>query len=96
MIDKRNRACLITNIVCSQVPTYFGKVPKALLMHLVRPDEWQSGPQKLPTLVWVIDGAWLETVPFHFAPEFSWLAKAGYNVVMIGCRTSNKGAAAAR
>lgn len=91
-------ACLMPGIVYSQGTNYFGRVPRALEMHLMRPDAWSEGKniwesgkkEKLPTVVWVIGGAWQQTAPLRFASEFSFLAKAGYNVAMIDYRVTNE------
>ncbi|MCI9402666.1 MAG: alpha/beta hydrolase [Oscillospiraceae bacterium] len=81
---------LIPNIVYSQVPTYFGKVPLALHLHLLQSDECAPG-EKLPTVVWIIGGAWRETAPLWRAPELTFLAKAGYNVALIDYRVHSQG-----
>lgn len=91
IVRKETPVCLIPNIVYSQVATYFGKASKPLLLHMVRPDEWEMPRPKLPTVVWIMGGAWEETAPLKFAPEFSYLAKAGYNVVLLDYRVNNEG-----
>ena len=88
---KEPLVALIPNIVYSQVPTYFGKVPLALHMHLLQPDVWDGLPDKLPTVVWVIGGAWRETAPLWRATELAFLAKAGYNVALIDYRVYSQG-----
>lgn len=86
---KENPVCLIPDIIYSQSSTYFGYTSKALKMHFVRLAEDGLGAQKKikrPTVVWIIGGAWRETAPLKFAPEFTYLAKAGYNVALIDYR----------
>lgn len=83
--------CLIPGIVYSQVMNYYGKVPRSLQLHLLRPDAWDSAvEEKLPTVIWVIGGAWQETAPLRYAAELSFLAKAGYNVAMIDYRVNSE------
>lgn len=89
---KEKTVCLIPEIVYSQVLNYRGKVPRSLTMHLVRPDHWGSLGEKLPTVIWIVGGAWRWTAPMRFAPELSYLAKAGYNVACIDYRTSGEAA----
>ena len=83
-------AALIPNIVYSQVPTYFGKVPLALHLHLLQPDEC-APDERLPTVVWIIGGAWKETAPLWRAPELTFLVKAGYSVALIDYRIHSQG-----
>ena len=83
--------CLIPGIVYSQAMNYFGKVPRSLQMHLLRPDAWDCAvEEKLPTVIWVIGGAWQETAPLRYAAELAFLAKAGYNVAMIDYRVNSE------
>lgn len=59
-------------------------------IHLIRPDKWAPKKEKLPTLVWIVGGGFRCNAPLKFAPEFSYLVKAGYNVVMIDYRVSGQ------
>lgn len=88
---KEPAVCLIPGIVYSQAMNYYGKVPRSLQMHFVRPDEWDSAVEtKRPTIVWVIGGAWQETAPLRYATELTFLAKQGYNVALIDYRVNSE------
>lgn len=85
--------CLMPGVVYSQPFTYFGHTSRALEMHFIRPAEnglYALEKTKFPTVVWIIGGAFKETAPLKFAPEFTYLAKTGYNVALIDYRVSNE------
>lgn len=89
---KEVTSCLIPDITYSQVFNYHGKVPRSLKLHLVRPDCWGTLGEKLPTVIWIVGGAWRWTAPLRFAPELSYLAQSGFNVALIDYRVSSEAA----
>lgn len=86
---ERHPAVLMPDIIYSQQFDYFGKVPRPLKMSMVRPEFWEE-IEKLPTIVWVIGGAWKETAPMKWCPEHAYLAHHGFNVVSIDYRVSHE------
>ncbi len=61
-------------------------------MMLLRPIDWwgQTKLPKLPTILWIVGGAWQQTFPSWRMAEFSYLAYAGYQVAAIDYRTINE------
>lgn len=91
---ERSDIVLMDDIVYSQPLTYFGRKPRPLRMMLLRPIEWwgQTELPPLPTVIWIVGGAWQQTFPSWRMAEFSYLAYAGYQVAAIDYRTVNEDA----
>jgi len=91
---ERSDIVLMDDIVYSQPLAYFGRKPRPLKMMLLRPIEWwgQTELPPLPTIIWIVGGAWQQTFPSWRMAEFSYLAYAGYQVAAIDYRTVNEDA----
>ena len=91
---ERTDIVLMDDVVYSQPLAYFGRRPHPLKMMLLRPIEWWGETQlpPLPTILWVVGGAWQQTFPSWRMAEFSYLAYAGYQVAAIDYRTINEAA----
>ena len=89
---ERSDIVLMDDIVYSQPLVYFGRKPRPLKMMLLRPIEWwgQTELPPLPTIIWIVGGAWQQTFPSWRMAEFSYLAYAGYQVAAIDYRTVNE------
>lgn len=89
---ERSDIVLMDDIYYSQPLTYFGRKPRPLKMMLLRPIEWwgQKELPSLPTIIWIVGGAWQQTFPSWRMAEFSYLAYAGYQVAAIDYRTVNE------
>ena len=88
----RTDIVLMDDVVYSQPLAYFGRKPRPLKMMLLRPIEWWGDTQlpPLPTILWVVGGAWQQTFPSWRMAEFSYLAYAGFQVAAIDYRTINE------
>jgi acetyl esterase/lipase len=88
----RTDIVLMDDIVYSQPLAYFGRKPRPLKMMLLRPIEWWSATElpPLPTILWVVGGAWQQTFASWRMAEFSYLAYAGFQVAAIDYRTINE------
>lgn len=90
---KKIPVILIPDVIYSNAFIFHKTVSRGLKMHFVRPSETDlhnEGKTKLPTILWIIGGAWKQTAPVKFAAEFKEFAEQGYNVAMIDYRTSNE------
>ena len=89
---ERTDIVLMDDVVYSQPLAYFGRKPRPLKMMLLRPIEWWGETQlpPLPTILWVVGGAWQQTFPSWRMAEFSYLAYAGFQVAAIDYRTINE------
>ena len=89
---ERSDIVLMDDIYYSQPLAYFGRKPRPLKMMLLRPIEWWGETElpPLPTILWVVGGAWQQTFPSWRMAEFSYLAYAGYQVAAIDYRTVNE------
>ena len=61
-------------------------------MMLLRPIEWWGATElpPLPTILWVVGGAWQQTFASWRMAEFSYLAYAGFQIAAIDYRTINE------
>ncbi|NLI54630.1 MAG: alpha/beta hydrolase [Clostridiales bacterium] len=91
---ERSDIVLMDDIVYSQPLAYFGRKPRPLKMLLLRPIDWwgQTELPPLPTVLWIVGGAWQQTFPSWRMAEFSYLAYAGYQVAAVDYRTVNEAA----
>ena len=89
---ERTDIVLMDDIIYSQPLAYFGRKPHPLKMMLLRPIEWWGATElpPLPTIIWVVGGAWQQTFASWRMAEFSHLAYAGFQVAAIDYRTINE------
>ena len=89
---ERTDIVLMDDIVYSQPLAYFGRKPRPLKMMLLRPIEWWGATElpPLPTILWVVGGAWQQTFASWRMAEFCYLAYAGFQVAAIDYRTINE------
>ena len=89
---ERTDIVLMDDIVYSQPLAYFGRKPRPLKMMLLRPIEWWGATElpPLPTILWVVGGAWQQTFASWRMAEFSYLAYAGFQIAAIDYRTINE------
>ncbi len=89
---ERSDIVLMDDVIFSQPLAYFGRKPRPLKMMLLRPIEWWGATElpPLPTIIWIVGGAWQQTFPSWRMAEFSYLAYAGYQVAAIDYRTINE------
>lgn len=89
---EQSELVLMDDIYYAQPLTYFGRKPRPLKMMLLRPIDWwgQIELAPLPTILWVVGGAWQQTHPAWRMAGFGYLAHAGFQVAAIDYRTANE------
>lgn len=97
-----NEQCPVTltpGVVYSQSLDFRGRIGRSLKLYFIRPCVWykeedirQGVPakEKLPAIVWITGGGFQSTAPLKYAPEFNFLVKKGYQVVLVDYRVSGE------
>jgi acetyl esterase/lipase len=82
------RQRLITDLVYSQVPAWFGHVVRPLRMSLLLPMSRPAAPS--PVILWICGGAWVDMDKDAWMPELLAYAREGYAVASIEYRSSGQ------
>ena len=82
---------LIPNITYAQVPGWFGVSGRDLRMSVICPKIVQ-GHEKLPVVLWICGGAYLDVDENVWMPQMVHLARRGFIVASAQYRTSNQSA----
>jgi acetyl esterase/lipase len=85
---ERERIRLVSEIVYSQVPGWFGNVVRPLKLSLMTP--MIRGTRPLPILIWICGGAWLDMDKDVWLPELTAFAERGYAVASVEYRLSHE------
>lgn len=84
---ERERIRLVSEIVYSQVPGWFGNVVRPLKLGLMTP--MSDTARRLPVLVWICGGAWLDVDKDVWLPELTAFVERGYAVASVEYRLSH-------
>jgi acetyl esterase/lipase len=87
VVRERERIRLVSELVFSQVPGWFGNVIRPLKLSLLTPMARSARP--LPVLIWICGGAWIDMDKDVWLPELTAFAEQGYAVASVEYRLSS-------
>lgn len=85
--NTRHGLWMDANVTFAQVDKWFGHTTMDLKMDIIYPHESHEG--KLPCIVWICGGGWIQLDRHAHVPNLVDLARAGYVIASVDYRDSN-------